>query len=58
MNFILRKWDWIDHVQNIELKFNKLKEKGLKYDITKSFFGKTKMEYLGFWVTRNVVKHI
>ena len=44
--------------KNLELNPNKLKEKGLKYNIEKSFFGKTKMEYLGFWVTRDDVKPI
>ena len=31
--FILTKRDWEDHVQNLELTLNNLKEKGLKYDI-------------------------
>ena len=30
----------------------------MKCDIKKSFFGKTEMEYLGFWVTRNGVKTV
>ena len=37
---------------------NKLKEKGIKCNIEKSFFGQTEMEYLGFWVTRDGVKPI
>ena len=37
---------------------NKLKEKGLKCDIEKSFLGQTEMEYLVFWVTRDGVKPI
>ena len=37
---------------------NKLKGKGLKCNIEKSLFGQTKMEYLGFWVTQDGVKHI
>ena len=37
---------------------NKLKVKGLKCNIEKSFFGKTEMEYLGFWVTSDGVKPI
>ena len=28
-----------------------MKGKELKYDIKKSFFGITEMEYLGFWIT-------
>ena len=35
-----------------------MKEKGLKRNIENSFFGKTKMEYLGFQVTRDGVKTI
>ena len=33
-----------------------LKEKGLKYNIEKSFLGKTEMEYLGYWVTHDGVE--
>ena len=39
----------------LELTLNKLKESGLKYDIKIYFFGQTKMQYLGLWVTRNGV---
>ena len=35
-----------------------MKEKKLKCNIEKSFFGKTEMEYLGFWVTRDGIKLI
>ena len=35
-----------------------MKSKGLKYNIENSFFGHTKMEYLGFWVTHNGIKPI
>ena len=47
---ILTEVDWIDHVQKLELKINKPKEKGLKCSIEKSFFGKIEMEYLGMLV--------
>ena len=39
---ILTKGDWIDHVQKLELTLNKLKEKGLKCNIERSLFVKTK----------------
>ena len=48
----------MDHVQKLELTLNKLKGKGLKCNIEKSFFGQTEMEYLGFWVTRDGAKPI
>ena len=47
---VLTKGDWADYVQNIELTLNKLKGKGLKCNIEKSFFGQTKMVYLVLWV--------
>ena len=40
----------------MELTLNELKEKGLKCNIEKSLFGHNKMEYLGFWVTRDDIK--
>ena len=40
---ILTKVDWKDNVHKIELIFNKLKVKGLKYKIKNEFFGKTEI---------------
>ena len=51
---ILTKGDWKNHIQKLASTINKLKVKGLKYNIEKYFFGKTEIEYLGFWVTRGV----
>ena len=55
---ILTKGGWTNHVQKLELMLNKLKEKGIKYNIEKLFFGQTEIEYLGFWVTCDGVKPI
>ena len=55
---ILTKVCCTDHIQNLELTLNKLKEKGLKFSIENSFFRQTKMEYLGFWVTCDGAKTI
>ena len=49
---ILTEGDLADNLQKLELTLNKPKEKGLKCNIEKLFFSQTKMEYLGFWVTR------
>ena len=35
-----------------------MKEKELECNIERSFFGQSKIEYLGFWVTREGVKPI
>ena len=45
---ILTKGDCTDHVHKLKSTLNKLKEKGLKCNIEKSFFGQTEMEYLCF----------
>ena len=42
---ILTKGDWTYHIQKLKPTINKLKGKGLRYDIEKYFFGKIKMEY-------------
>ena len=42
----------------MELTLNKLKGKGPEYIIGITLFRETKMEYLGFWVTHDGVKHI
>ena len=55
---ILTKGYWTEYVQKLELTLNKLKGEGLKCNIEKSFFRKTEIEYLGFWVTHNGVKLI
>ena len=47
-----------DHAQNLEIRLNKLKGKGLKCNIESLFFGQTEMEYLGFWVTHYGIKSI
>ena len=55
---VLTKINWIDHVQKLKWTLNKLKEKGLKFNIEKYFFFRTEMGYLGFWVTCDGVKPI
>ena len=37
---IITKGDWADHINRIELTHNKLKEKGLRCNIERYFFGK------------------
>ena len=54
----LTKRNWKDHIKKLFLTLNKLKEKGLKCNIERSFFRQTEMQYLGFWVTRDDVRPI
>ena len=55
---ILTRGDWKDNVHKLEWTLNKLKDKGIKCNIEMFFFVQIKMEYLGFWVTRNGIKPI
>ena len=50
---IITKGDWSDHLKKLEQVLKSLKDNGLKCNIEKSFFWKTEMEYLGFWMMRN-----
>ena len=53
---VLKKGDWTEYVQKLELTLNKLMQKIIKYNIEKCFFWKPEIDYLSFWVTRYVVK--
>ena len=55
---ILTKGYWTYHLQNLELKRNKLKVKVIKCNIKRSLFGQTEMEWLVFWITHNGVKPV
>ena len=55
---VLTKVYWTDHVHKSQLTLNKLKEKGLKCNIERSFFRQTEMEYLDYWVTHDGTKPI
>ena len=53
---ILTKGDYHDHLRKLEAVFLKLEEAGLKVNATKSFFGRSELEYLGYWITREGIK--
>ena len=55
---IITKGDWSDYFQKLEQTLQKVKDNGLKCNIKKSSFGKTDMEYLGFWVNRTGIQPI
>ena len=48
--------DWFDQLEKLEITLKNLKDNGLKFNIEKQSFGKTEIEYLGFWVTRNGIQ--
>ena len=49
----ITKGDFSDHLGELKLTLQNLKDNDLKCNIESSFFGQTEMEYLGFWVTCN-----
>ena len=53
---IITKSDYQDHLDKLETVLNKLSETGLKVNTNKSFFARSELEYLGFWLTRESIK--
>ena len=41
-----------DYINKLDKVLNKLKQKGFKVNVEKSFFARNELEYLGFWITR------
>ena len=49
----LTKGSWSDHQEKLEQFFKCLEDAGLKVNTKKSFFGRHKLEYLGYWITQS-----
>ncbi len=54
----ITKGDWDDHLQKLRVVLQRLREAGLKVNAKKSFFGRSELEYLGYWITRDGVQPI
>jgi RNase H-like domain found in reverse transcriptase len=52
----LTKGTFEDHIEKLERVLYRLRQAGLKINGNKSFFAKTKLEYLGYWITHNGIK--
>ena len=52
----LTKGDFDDHLEKLERILYHLREAGLKVNGNKSFFARTELEYLGYWITRDGMK--
>ena len=53
---IISKGTYEDHLQKLDEVFERLQKAGVKVNAVKSAFGKTKLEYLGYWITRQGVQ--
>ena len=45
-----------DHLSKLDKVLNRLQKTGLKVNAGKSFFAKTELEYLGYWITRQGIQ--
>jgi hypothetical protein len=55
---VLTKGDWTDHLTKLEQVLSRLAQASLKVNATKSFFGHTETEYLGFWIMHHGIRPI
>jgi len=49
---------WTDHLQKLAQVFLWLKAAGFKVNAKMSFFGKSELEYLGYWITREGIQPV
>ena len=49
---------WDDHLKCLDLVFKRIYDAGLKVNACKSFFGRSELEYLGYWITREGIQPI
>jgi hypothetical protein len=50
--------DWDDHLTKLQRIFERLSDAGLKVNARKSFFGRSELEYLGYWITREGIQPV
>jgi hypothetical protein len=53
---IITTGGFMDHLDDLDKVLSRLLQAGLKVNATKSLFGRTELEYLGYWITQNGVK--
>ena len=49
---------WEDHLNCLDTVFQRLSQAGLKVNAQKSFFGRSELEYLGYWITRDGIQPV
>ena len=49
---VITKSTFEDHLRKLKVVFQRIKEAGLKINANKSFFARSALEYLGYWITR------
>lgn len=52
----ITKGSFDDHLQKLHIVLERLRNAGLKINAEKSFFARSELEYLGYWVTREGIQ--
>ena len=52
----LTKGSFDDHLEKLETILARLSQAGLKINAKKSFFGRSELEFLGYWITRDGIQ--
>ena len=52
----LTKGSYDDRLEKLDRVFTRLAQAGLKVNAKKSFFGRSELEYLGYWITRDGIQ--
>ena len=47
---------WEDHLDKLDIILTRLQEAGLKVNAPKSFFGRSELECLSYWITRDGIQ--
>ena len=53
---LLSKGSWEDHLERLEEVFKRLRDKGLRVNPLKSYFGINEIEYLGYIISQQGIK--
>ena len=53
---ILSTGSFSNHLEHLDEVLTRLSASGLKVNASKSFFARTQLEYLGYWITQDGVK--
>ena len=55
---IITNGTYEDHMVKLDSVLTRLRDAGLKVNIKKSFFAQEKLEYLGYWITREGIQPV
>ena len=54
----MTKGDFDDHLSKLRIVLQRLRDAGLKVNAKKSFFARSELEYLGYWISRTGIQPV